>query len=340
MIDLFSHILDQREPIDQILRAYQNQRLPHGVIFAGPVGVGKATTARALAKLFLCDEGEDPYAMGLIDAGTHPDYHVITKELVRLTSKTSKATTLSIDVVRDHLVTPAMKKTVTGKGKVFVVEEADLMQSAAQNSILKTLEEPAGRTLIVLLTPRPDDLLPTIRSRAQVFRFGQLSDKTVFNQLKLKGHDPKTAENATRLADGSLGIALRWIEDGVVDQARDLQSHLDGLMMGRPTADLADWLKAASDAYAARQIEKDELASKDNATRAGIGVYLSLAARHFRAALRTTNDEDRLERLCQAIDHVNRCELYLDGNVNIQLALQQLNAALNDLYAAASAARP
>lgn len=332
MPDLFSHILDQSEAIEQILRAYRNQRLPHGVIFAGPVGVGKATTAKALSKYFLCDEGEDAYAMGLIDAGTHPDYHVITKELVRLTSKTSKATTLSIDVIRTHLVTPAMKKSVTGKGKVFVVEEADLMQSAAQNSMLKTLEEPAGRALIILLTPKPDDLLPTIRSRAQVFRFGHLQDKTIFNQLKLRGIDPKLAEDATKLADGSLGIALQWIEDGVVERARDLGSHLDGLLMGRPTADLADWLKSAADVYAEKQIEKDELASKDNATRSGINLYLNLAARHFRNAMRSTTDPDALESLCQSIDQVSRAERYLEGNVNITLALQQLGNALTRLH--------
>jgi DNA polymerase-3 subunit delta' len=339
MPDLFSHILDQSEPIAQLLSAYRNGRLPHGVIFAGPVGVGKATTARALAKLFLCDEGQDAYGMGLVDAETHPDYHVITKELIRLTSKTSKATTLSVDVVRDHLVTPAMKKTVIGKGKVFVVEEADLMQTPAQNSILKTLEEPAGRTLIILLTPRPDDLLATIRSRAQVFRFGQLTDATVFNQLKLRGIDPATSEAATKIADGSLGTALRWIEDGVVAQARDLISHLDGLLMGRPTADIGDWLKIASDAYAAKQLERDDKSSKDNATRTGIATYLRLIGRHLRSALRSTDDPDTLEAICQAIDHVNRCETYLDGNVNTSLALQQLGNAFSDLFAPASLLR-
>lgn len=339
MPDLFSHILDQTEPIGQLLTAYRNGRLPHGVIFAGPVGVGKATCAKALAKLFLCDEGENVYEMGLIDAGTHPDYHVITKELIRLTSKTSKATTLSVDVVRDHLVTPAMKKTVVGKGKVFVVEEADLMQTPAQNSLLKTLEEPAGRTLIILLTPRPDDLLATIRSRAQVFRFGQLADATVFNQLKLRGVDPGTAESATKLADGSLGTALRWIEDGVVAQARDLISHLDGLLLGRPTADIGDWLKVASDAYAAKQLERDDKASKDNATRAGIATYLRLIGRHLRQVLRSTDDPDTLEAICQAIDHANRCETYLEGNVNTSLALQQFGNALGDLFAAPAMSR-
>lgn len=332
MTDLFAPILDQTEALGQIDTALRGNRLPHGVIFAGPPGVGKATTAKALAKHFLCDDGRDAYAMGLIDAGTHPDYHVIMKELVRLTSKTSKATTLSIDVIRDHLVAPAMKKTVVGQGKFFLVEEADLMQPAAQNSILKTLEEPAGRTLIVLLTPRPEDLLQTIRSRAQVFRFGQLTDKTVFNQLKLRGVDPKSAEQATRVADGSLGLALKWSADGVVERSRDLFAHLDGLLQGRPTADLADWFKIAADAYAAKQLEHDELASKDRATRDGLGVYLRLTARHLRGALRETDDGDVLEKLCQAIDAIVRCEQYLDGNVNIALALQQLGASIEGLF--------
>jgi DNA polymerase-3 subunit delta' len=331
--DVFAHILDQRRVIDQIAGSLAADRLPHGVIFAGPPGVGKATTAIALAKLFLAGDNA-AYAARLIDAGTHPDFHLITKELVREIKKTSKATTLSVDVIRDHLLAPAAHKSITGVGKVFVVEEADLMQHQAQNALLKTLEEPAGRTLIVLLTPRPEDLLPTIRSRTQTLVFAALSDKTVFNQLKLKGVDPKTAELATRLADGSLGTALLWAEDGVVERARDLVAHLDGLLMGRPTADLGDWLKSAADAYAARQIERDPLSSKDFATRNGIGVYLRLAARHLRGVLRETDDPDRLENVCCAIDAIAACERYLDGNVNIALALQQLGGAIGRSLAA------
>ena len=328
MVSAFSHILDQPSAIDAITTACASNRLPHGVIFAGPAGVGKFTTAVALAKLFL---GEPR----LIDAGTHPDFHVITKELIRLTSKTSKATTLSIDVIRDHLLAPAMRKSVLGAGKVFIVKEADLMQPVAQNAMLKTLEEPAGRTLIVLLTPRPDDLLPTIRSRAQVFGFGQLADKTVFTQLKLRGIDPTLAESATRIVDGSLGTALRWIEDDVIQHARDLSAHLDGLIQGRPTTDLADWFKQASDAYAARQIERDDNTSKDNATRIGLNIYLSLAARHFRAQLLTYADApDALDPLCDAIDAVVRCERYLDGNVNIALALQQFGSSVQRRFVA------
>lgn len=334
---LFAHILDQDVPIEQLLTSANSGRLPHGVIFAGPVGVGKGTTAVAMAKWFLCDEGQDPVGARLIDAGTHPDFHVITKELIRLTSKTSKATTLSIDVIRDHLVAPAMKKSVTGRGKVFVVEEANLMQPPAQNALLKTLEEPAGRTLIILLTPRPSDLLATILSRAQIFRFGELSDKSILNQLKLRNVDPKLAEAAVKICDGSLGTALRWVEDGVVARARDLAAHLDGIVLGRPTTDVGDWMKLAADDYAAKQLEKDPNTSKDNATRTGLSIYLNLAARHFRAMLRTLNDPDALERICQGIDAVVRCENYLDGNVNISLALQQLGVAITGLFEPAPA---
>ena len=106
----------------------------------------------------------------------HPDYHVITKELARLYDKsgTSKATQLSINVIRHDLAEPAGRKTVLGRGKVFVVEQAELITSAAQNALLKTLEEPAGRTLIVLLTTHVNELLPTIRSRCQTIRFAAL----------------------------------------------------------------------------------------------------------------------------------------------------------------------
>ncbi|MGN6627297.1 MAG: hypothetical protein ACTHLN_11830, partial [Tepidisphaeraceae bacterium] len=93
-----------------------------------------------------------------------------------------------------------------------------------------------------------------------------------------------------------------------------------------------DWMKLAADDYAAKQLEKDPNTSKDNATRTGLSIYLNLAARHFRAMLRTLDDPDALERICQGIDAVVRCENYLDGNVNISLALQQLGVAITGLF--------
>src|SRR5687768_7537167 len=166
MSGTFDDIFGQDAAIDFLRRALHADRLPHALIFTGPAGVGKGTTASALAKLFLCEKPRDDSPCGkcdscrVFDAGNHPDFHFVYRQLIRLDKETSKARDLSIDVVRDFVIGPAGRKTVMGRGKAFVLKEADLMNAAAQNALLKTLEEPLGRTLIILLTDQPAALLP------------------------------------------------------------------------------------------------------------------------------------------------------------------------------------
>jgi DNA polymerase III subunit delta' len=335
-VQTFDDIFGQERAIETLRLAYRADRLPHGLIFAGPAGVGKATTARALAATFLCEKPKGDLPCGrcescrVFDAGNHPDYHVVTKELIRYHDKTgkSKGVELSINVIRPEVVEPAGRKAVLGRGKVFVIEQAELMNPAAQNALLKTLEEPAGRTVLVLLTDQPGALLPTIRSRCQLVRFAGLSDALVRKELEKRGVDRSAAAEAARLASGSLGAALRWIEDGVTSLAGELTAQLDRLAEGRPAEDLPVWLRRAAEAYAEKQLERDKLASKDAATREGLGRYLRLAAEHVRTKMRTTEDPDALEQACIAIDAIARAETYLDGNVNVALALQQLAATL------------
>src|SRR3954468_18998862 len=105
----FDAIFGQTDAIDSLRRAYLADRLPHGLIFAGPAGVGKATTARALAGVFLCERPTDTTPCGACDscrvfeAGNHPDYHVVYRQLARLEKESVKARDLSIDVVRQFL---------------------------------------------------------------------------------------------------------------------------------------------------------------------------------------------------------------------------------------------
>jgi DNA polymerase III delta' subunit len=338
----FDDIFGQDAAIDLLRRAYNADRLPHGVIFAGPTGVGKATTARALATLFLCEKPTGDAACGrcescrVMEAGNHPDYHVITKELIRYHDQTgkSKGIDLSIKVIVPELVEPATRKAVLGRGKVFVVEQAELMNAAAQNAMLKTLEEPAGRTLIVLLTDQGGALLPTIRSRCQVFRFASLPEPLVRQQLQKRGVDAATANDAATLSDGSLGLALKWIEDGVVAAAGELTGRIDAAAAGKGADDLPAWLKKAAEAYADKQLERDKLASKDAATREGLTLYLRIAAEHVRRKLPTLADPDALEHACTTIETIRRAEGYVDENVNVALLLQQLAASLERQAAA------
>jgi DNA polymerase-3 subunit delta' len=339
MSNSFDDILGQSAAIGDLRRAYLADRLPHGMVFAGATGVGKGTTAAALAKLFLCEKpnGHAPCdrcdSCRVFDAGNHPDYHIIYRQLARIDREKIKAMELTIDVIRRYLVGPANLKSSMGRGKFFVVEEAELMNPAAQNSMLKTLEEPSGRTVIVLLTDQPAALLPTIRSRCQMIRFAPLERSMVIRELKKRGIDATTADIAADLAEGSLGIALKWIEDGVISPATDLRRQLDNVIAGRGASDLPAWFRSAADAYAVKQLDRDELASKDQATREGLALYLRIAANHFRRKLADAADPAALDHACAAIDAIARAEGYLDANVNVPIIFQQLAIGLTPQHA-------
>jgi DNA polymerase-3 subunit delta' len=338
----FADILDQNTAVEWLQRAYEADRLPHGLIFAGPVGVGKATTATALGALLLCENPRGNDSCGKCDscqaiaAGTHPDFRVITKELIRSYDRSgeSKAVEFSIHVIRPELVERAGRKSVLGRGKVFVIEQAELMTAEAQNAMLKTLEEPAERTAIVLLTDQAGALLQTIRSRCQIVRFSALPVEMVRKELEKRGIDKATARAASELTDGSLGLALKWIEDEVIPSAQELIGKLDDLVDGKPCPGLADWLRKAADLYGDKQLKRDELASKAQAVRDGLSLYLRIAAEYFRKQLEKGDDAERIEEAASVIDAIVRAEQYLDSYVNTPLVLQQLTIAMENSFAA------
>lgn len=334
-------IFGQDAAVDWLRNAFLADRLPHGLIFAGPIGVGKKTTANAMGALFLCEKPtKDQTPCGTcksclaMSAEIHPDFHVVYRQLIRLEKESVKAKELVKEVVELHLIQPAFRKAVLGRGKVFLIKEAELMNPHAQNALLKTLEEPAGRTLIILLTDQPDCLLPTIRSRTQTVQFRPLDENIVIRELKNRGIDDKLATRAAHLTRGSLGLALKWIKDGVIEYATELIEQIDAMFNGRAPENLLGWFKKAADAYAERQLVHDSLGSKDTATREGMNLYLMLAAEHIRQRLSKSEDSEELERACAAIDAIARAETYLDSNVNVSLVFQQLAAALSREVAA------
>jgi hypothetical protein len=214
-------------------------------MFAGPQGVGKFTLAVEMARTVLCDSARRERNAGRIktlpddfelilpcDAcescrailmDSHPDLHVITKELIRMhdTSGKSKGTTLSIDVIRGEITgDPAEgkeakigKRSFRGRGKFFIIDEADLMQLPAQNALLKVLEEPPAESYLILITASPQELLSTIRSRSQQVMFAELPADLIVPRLIGAGMDAEDAALLARLARGSLGRALRWADD-------------------------------------------------------------------------------------------------------------------------------
>lgn len=202
--------------IKQLRQAVASGQVHHAYLFYGQPGVGKKTTARALAAALNCLSPQDGDACGScssclsIAGGHHPDYYEVDPQ----------GKNLKIDQIR-QLQEALSYKHWQGKYKVAVINEADLMTEEAANSLLKILEEPGERTCFILLTCRPQSLLPTILSRCQKCSFRPLGVEEVQALLKEQGIPSQQGAVFARLCGGSPGKALAMTGDDSFFQARE-----------------------------------------------------------------------------------------------------------------------
>ncbi|MHC4509663.1 MAG: DNA polymerase III subunit [Planctomycetota bacterium] len=221
----FREIFCQDRAIDILQRAFASDKWAHAYIFAGPEGVGKFKTAREWAKLLLCKSSniENGFADScgscescrLFEGGSHPDFSHVYKELLEFTKDNKGRKTpvdLPIDVIREYLIARVPTRPTLSSRKVFVVSEAEKLNAASQNCLLKVLEEPPEYCSIVLLCTRLEALLPTTRSRCQTIRFGPVDESRTVEKLKDMGLEGKQAQYFAHLAQGSLGTACTWAE--------------------------------------------------------------------------------------------------------------------------------
>jgi len=218
-------IFCQDRAIGILQRAYAAGRVAHAYIFAGPEGVGKFTTARQFAKLLLCkgaviepgfaDSCGGCESCRLLEAGSNGDFEHVYKELLEFTKEgKGKAPPVQfpIDVVREFLIEKVPHRPTLSQRKVFVLSEAEKLNTASQNCLLKVLEEPPAYCCIILLCTRLDKLLPTIRSRCQTIRFGPVDEEKIADKLRAMGLDEDRADYFARLSAGRLGQGCQWAE--------------------------------------------------------------------------------------------------------------------------------
>lgn len=225
----FDDIFCQDKAISILSRAFAADRAAHAYVFAGPEGVGKYKTAREWAQVLLCsqtkartsDLGRVYASCGTCDAcklwqgDAHPDFFHVYKELREYTAEGKGKTApvdLPIDVIREFLIAKVSTRPTVSERKVFVVSEGEKLNTAAQNALLKVLEEPPAYCCIVLLCARLEKLLPTIKSRAQVVRFGPIDEAHISEALTRRGLAQDRALYFARLAQGSMGTACQWAE--------------------------------------------------------------------------------------------------------------------------------
>jgi DNA polymerase-3 subunit delta' len=220
---LFEAIIGHARPVRILKRALANKTLAHAYLFSGEEGVGKKLTALALAAAVNCPVGGDGGCGACPScrkaaAGGHPDVHVLS----------SGGEEIKIDQIR-QLQGELALKPFEGTKKTLIVDGVESMNTASANAFLKTLEEPPGDCLIVLVTSMPQSLLATIRSRCQEIRFLPLSRQELAGALRQRrGLSEADAWFLAALAQGSMGRAL--VMD--IDQERASREELSALWCG------------------------------------------------------------------------------------------------------------
>lgn len=233
----FDRIIGHERQKDILRRALAGGRLAHAYLFAGPEGVGKRLMALAVARVLFCTEGtgcgECP-ACRKLDHRNHPDLHTLEPDGSSIKIEQVRA------IQRDLSLRPH-----EGRRKVCLIEAADLMTTAAANALLKTLEEPRGDTLLILLSSQPQRLLETIRSRCQILQFPRQPVELIRASLQTQlGVTDDEAHVLAALSEGSFKKAFGKDRQLYLEERRILLKTLTALSAGSilPTLEFAEQL--------------------------------------------------------------------------------------------------
>ena len=244
----WENLIGHETTSDYLRKSISEDKFPHAVIFSGEEGVGKRLAAEICAASLLCENstGGEPCGVcencRLVAAKTHPDFYIVEAE----ESKTAR--NIKIGQIRD-LQSEAALRPINSKRRVMIIDGAELMNNAAANCLLKTIEEPPSQTIFILLTASRSNLLMTIRSRCVTVNFDKISAGKIKNALILRGVEESEAENLSIISNGSLGRALKLKESGGAElRAAALEilekisrSELTSEEIFKQGAEISDW---------------------------------------------------------------------------------------------------
>jgi len=357
-------IFCQAKAIAILQRVFATGKSAHAYIFAGPEGVGKFKTAREWAKLLLCkspiiektDATEFADSCGccqscrMFEADSHPDFNKVYKELIQFTKDGKARKTpvdLPIDVIREFVIEKISTRPTLSASKVFVVSEAEKLNAASQNSLLKVLEEPPEYCSIILLCTRLERLLPTTRSRCQIIRFGPIDEKRIIEKLKETGIEQKQTKYFARLAQGSLGAASQWAQLELADAnlygtKKELVNSLCSLEYADALA-LSQWLLDESKKIAGTLGKLDKTTSRTDINRRAIKSLMQIIISALYDAMRINvtptkglinfDQKEQISKLArrfdpeQSAEKINDCYKalrWVDSAVNERLIFEQL----------------
>jgi DNA polymerase-3 subunit delta' len=242
----FADILGHDRIVEVLQRSLRSGKTAHSYLFEGIPGSGRKKTALTLIQALFCTAIADD-ACGVcsscrkIDGGNHPDIHLISP----LPDKRD----ISIEQLREMQHVLSLRPYEAPR-KVCIIEPAERMSVSAANSLLKTLEEPPGNALIILLTENAGILLSTVRSRCQLIRFAPLSPEHVQTLLERNGMAAETAALVAPMSGGSLKKALELDNEALSARREAVLTRISQMNIGKVATvfDAAEELSGNRDA--------------------------------------------------------------------------------------------
>ena len=327
----FRDILGQKSVIAHMKKAVSMGKTSHAYILNGEKGMGKKLLAHAFSMTLQCEQGGDEPCMECrsckqTEGRNHPDIKWVTHE---------KPNTISVEEVRDQLVNDMAIKPYSGKYKIYIIDEGEKMTPAAQNTLLKTIEEPPAYGIVIILTSNKEMLLQTILSRCVSLNLRPLKDEEMKRYLISHENVPDyQATMAVRFAGGNLGRAI------------DIISSDDFIAM---KDDVVRALKHVSKMTAS---DINQLVKEHSAYKNDMDAYLNLIIMWFRDVLlyKASNRENCLmfeaegsviEKQAREVSYdgvqeilieIDNLKSRLKSNVNFEITLELLFIKIREVF--------
>jgi DNA polymerase III subunit delta' len=316
-LGVWAELIGQAGAVSILQRAVAGEphAMSHAWLFTGPPGSGRSNAARAFAAALECGLGGCGRCTACRTAlsGAHPDVTLVRTELL----------SIGVDEVRE-LVRRAVMRPILGRWQVIVIEDADRVTERGADALLKSIEEPAPRTVWILCAPTPDDVVATIRSRCRQLTLQTPTIPAVARLLETRdGIEPELAAYAARVSQGHVGRARVLARDASArsrrEQVLQIPFQLHGLGACLIAAAQIVESSTAEAAEATSELDAKERAALEEAL--GFGTK-GARPRQAQAAIKELEDQQKARTKRFQRDAIDRTLTELTGFYRDVLSIQ------------------
>jgi DNA polymerase III subunit delta' len=320
---VWAELVGQEVAVETLRRAVSGEphAMSHAWLFTGPPGSGRSNAGRAFAAALQCSRGGCGVCTDCRTAlsGAHPDVTLVRTEQL----------SIGVEEVRELVRRAAMSPTL-GRYQVIVVEDADRVTERGADALLKSVEEPAARTVWILCAPTADDVVATIRSRCRLLNLQTPSEGAIATLLQSRdGIEPALARYAARVSQGHIGRALVLARD---ESARQRRAHilqiplsLNGL--GACLSAAAELVAGCTEEAAAATAALDVKERSELEEALGFGTR-GAKPRQAQAAIKDLEDQQKARAKRFQRDAIDRALTELTGCYRDVLSIQTRSGAM------------